>query len=140
MAGHNSRGKNNPSWSGGRSQSSDGYTLVKMPDHPRAQHNGYVFEHLLLAEAALGKPLPPRAEVHHVRGKHDNRALVICEDRKYHQLLHQRQRALDACGNPNWRQCGYCSRYDDPTNLYINPHNCFHRDCKNTYRREREAA
>lgn len=54
-------------------------------------------KHRILAELALGKPLPPGAEVHHLNGKHwDNNYgnLVICPDHGYHMLLHERMRQL----------------------------------------------
>lgn len=66
--------------------------------------HGSVLEHVLIAERALGKPLPAGAQVHHVdenRRNNANRNLVICQDQTYHSLLHRRARVLRAGGNPN---------------------------------------
>lgn len=54
-----------------------GYPVTYMPDHPRATPV-YVLDHILVAEKALGKPLPERAEVHHANGSRDSGPLVIC--------------------------------------------------------------
>ena len=69
------RGENNPAWKGGRYiEPEKGYVMVRQPDHPRARHNGYVLEHILVAEQMLGRPLEPGEEVHHInRQKDDNR-------------------------------------------------------------------
>jgi hypothetical protein len=89
------RGVGNPNWKGGKSPGAwGGYGGQYMPDHPRAS-NGYVGEHILVAERALGKQLPPAAVVHHVNEqRRDNRNcnLVICENQAYHALLHARMR------------------------------------------------
>jgi len=77
-------------------------------------------EHVLVAEKALGKPLPKGVEVHHVNeDKADNRPsnLVICPDRDYHRLLHVRTRAYDACGHADWKRCWHCKQYSDPAEM-----------------------
>ena len=69
--------------------------MVLMPGHPRSDH-GYVYEHILMAEKALGKPLPNGAEVHHINGKKGDNSRgnhVICQDQAYHKLLEKRTRA-----------------------------------------------
>jgi hypothetical protein len=69
------KGENNPAWRGGRYiEPEKGYVMVRQPDHPRARHNGYVLEHILVAEQMLGRPLEPGEEVHHInRQRGDNR-------------------------------------------------------------------
>lgn len=70
--------------------SKNGYVMIKI--------NGeLVYEHRVLAEKALGKPLPPKAIVHHTKAPDDNHGyfkLVICPDQDYHLLLHRRAREL----------------------------------------------
>lgn len=76
--------------------------------------------HVLIAEKALGHKLPSEAVVHHFDGDPSNNAnsnLVVCENRAYHSLLHSRQNALAACGNPDYRKCGICKQWDAPSNL-----------------------
>jgi len=61
-------------------------------------------DHIIVAEQALGRPLPRGVIVHHFnRQIRDSRNanLVICQDQAYHTLLHARQRVKDAGGNPN---------------------------------------
>lgn len=76
------------------------------------RNNAVVLEHVAIAEAALGKPLPLTAEVHHVDENKRNNAhsnLVICQDRAYHRLLHARRRVLKAGGHPDrHRICSKC--------------------------------
>lgn len=85
----------------------DGYRVLWRDGAP-------ILEHIAIAEAALGRRLPPEAEVHHVDLNRANNApsnLVICPDHAYHALLHVRQAAMDATGDPNQRSCRYCGAY-----------------------------
>lgn len=93
VAGHNQR----------RSEVKQKYPFVFRPTHPRAK-GGCIYEHVAIAEQALGRFLPDGAEIHHVNGDgHDNRNanLVICQDKAYHKLLHVRAKVIAAGGNPN---------------------------------------
>lgn len=68
--------------------------------------------HRLRAERTLGKPLPPKAVVHHADGSRSELApLVICQDDGYHALLHLRMRVKKAGGDPNTQAlCSQCRR------------------------------
>lgn len=137
---HRCSGLRNPQWKGGHT-STNGYPQVKMPGHRRASKTGdYVLEHILIAEKALGKPLPLGAVVHHHKGDKKNGALVICQDTAYHNFLHQRQRAYYACGHSDWRQCKFCREYDDSQKLFISLRYsgvAYHRKCNAEYHRHK---
>lgn len=132
-----------PGWKGGRFGNGSGYVFVYCPGHYHATQSGHVLEHILVAEKALGKSLPQGAMPHHVNGKKgDNRPcnLVICQDAKYHKLLHQRTTAFKECGHANWRKCHVCKKHDDPKKLHITSTHCYHRSCRNAKRRESRLA
>ena len=83
----NQRGSRNVSWKGGRQVDKAGYVLIRMPDHPAANNNGYVREHRLVAEKMLGRPLKPEEVVHHKNDDtSDNRPenLVVYETNAQH--------------------------------------------------------
>lgn len=96
-------------------RTTSGYPVLYRPDHPKAlARNGCVPEHIIVAESALGRYLPVGAEVHHVdedSTNSANRNLVICQDNRYHKLLHVRARVVKAGGDPDTeRICATCQR------------------------------
>ena len=80
-------------WKGGRINNGLGYMMIKMPNHPRADGQGYVLEHIVVAEQMLGRPLAKGEVVHH---KDKNRAnnlqenLQVFPSRAEHTLMHHR--------------------------------------------------
>jgi hypothetical protein len=95
------------------------------------------FEHIEVAERALGRSLPSGAIVHHIDKNRMNNAptnLVICQSAAYHRLIHRRMDAMEVCGNPEWRKCWVCKTYDAPERLYISPNgmNIHHKNCTKT--------
>lgn len=122
---------------GSGTKNAQGYRLRYSPEKRQR------LEHVLIAESVLGRKLPPDAEVHHVDGNpannaHDN--LVICPDHAYHALLHRRQAAYAACGNPSFLKCRLCGKYDAASALYVDANNCHHRECKSAYQRSRRTS
>lgn len=88
--------------------------------------------HVIVAEKALGKPLPKGAIVHHVNTiKDDNRNenLVICPDAVYHNLIHKRMRAYDTCGHADWLRCHFCNKYSDPSGMNVGKVRAAHKEC-----------
>jgi hypothetical protein len=101
------------------------YTSRYIVKHPTLSHRA-------IAEKALGKPLPEKAEIHHVDNNgrnNENTNLVICKDKAYHKLLHIRTSALKESGNANNRKCKICKEWDSTENLYINGWTIYHRKC-----------
>jgi hypothetical protein len=95
--------------------------------------------HRLRAEHALGRALPRSVIVHHADGTTDpNAPLVICQDQRYHMLLHVRMRVVRAGGNPDTqRVCGRCDTLHDKNETSASG---WCRGCHNAYYRALRAS
>lgn len=66
-------------WNGGRKLTRAGYRQVLYPEHPRADRNGYVMEHIVEWEKHTGVLIPEDCCIHHLNGnKADNRIQNLC--------------------------------------------------------------
>jgi hypothetical protein len=94
---HGLRGSLNASFRGGKRVDSKGYVRVLMPDHPNADAQGYVKEHILVMSQILGRPLNTDVEmVHHkdenkINNDPSNLELMT---KSRHTSLHNSQRVM----------------------------------------------
>lgn len=119
----------------------NGSGTIMKSGHVSIRNKGVIkYEHVIVAEKALGRELPNGAQVHHVNlDPSDNRPsnLVICPDDSYHKLLHKRLRAYEESGNANYRQCHFCHQYDDPQRMFVSNRTACHRECRREYENKR---
>ncbi len=91
-------GKLHPMWKGGKiKKGGAGYIGIWKPDHERADHQGYVYEHTLVMEKMIGRlPVKGKESVHHINlEKTDNEPenLYLC-DYGTHIKLHRQLEGL----------------------------------------------
>jgi hypothetical protein len=90
-------------WRGGRIVDKDGYILVKNRDHPHCTKAGYVREHRLLMEKAIGRYLRPEEVVDHIDGNPANNAL---ENLRLYATNADHLRATIRGQAPKWTKAG----------------------------------
>lgn len=86
-------GENHMSYVNGRYVTYQGYVKVKVPEHHRANKNGYVYEHILVAEKMVGRKIGIDEDVHHVNeNRSDNRPENLeVLSRSKHVLRHKKR-------------------------------------------------
>jgi len=110
-------GHRHPNWKGGekiKNATAVFYKMLYRPFHPKADR-GYVAEHVLIAESALGRIVPEGSPVHHANGdslENRNSNLVICQNHSYHRMLHGRLNAFKATGDPSRKKCSFCKSWE----------------------------
>jgi hypothetical protein len=78
----------------GRFVTADGYVKVLIGDHPWPRRYHYMFEHVKLVEAFLGRRMRPDETIHHKDGNRQNNAAENLEliVREAHMSLHARRK------------------------------------------------
>ena len=87
-----------PSHFGGhKKKRRDGYVAIYCPEHQKANKDGYVMEHILVMEEAIGRHLTEEEVVHHKNHKRDDNRLENLELMTFrdHAKLHMKERWND---------------------------------------------
>lgn len=81
-------------YGGHRKKRSDGYIYVFVPEHPYASKDGYVMEHILVMEKAIGRYITREEVVHHKNKIRDDNRLENLElmTFKAHTSMHSKER------------------------------------------------
>lgn len=137
--GHQMRGECHYNYNGGRWVNSDGYVMVRCPEHPRAI-KGYVKEHILVLEKAFRRPILATERIHHIDGNRSNNHvgnLILFKNHSMHNSYEARLRAFKATGHWDWKLCLFCHQYDAPTNMVgrRQDSSMYHQECRRKYNR-----
>lgn len=75
----------------------DNYNTIYFPSHHRAWKNGYVYEHIIIAEQKLGRELEDGECVHHIdmnKRNNDPNNLMIFDSYRNHVAFHKGGKAI----------------------------------------------
>jgi hypothetical protein len=117
----------------------NGYVAVKRQDHPKAMKDNLVYEHILIAEMMLGRPLRDDEQIHHLdfNRKNNKKSNILVLPKGQHTKLHnwidrmELQPIIEAesDGKYHVEQCLNCGEYIKD---YSNEKFC-NRDCQDSY-------
>jgi hypothetical protein len=113
-------------------KSTHGYEELYMPWHPNSSANGYIRTHVWVMSRMIGGPVPDGYQVHHMDGNKTNNApsnLMLCTPTD-HTRMHILMDAFASCGNPHWRKCRFCGKYDDTSAMVTHSGGWAHKECR----------
>ncbi|MFA5379442.1 MAG: HNH endonuclease [Dehalococcoidia bacterium] len=80
-----------------RTVTKSGYVLIYQPEHHLSDVRGYVYEHRLVAEQKIGRPLIKGEMIHHIDGNAGNNHpdnLEVVSSHEAHRLLHRSAKSI----------------------------------------------
>lgn len=92
-------GERHHRWNSGRMIASNGYVKVRAPESHLADRNGYAYEHRIVAEEILGRPLTTVDLVHHrneIKTRPENLEITTKGAHNHH---HNIERGRDSVGH-----------------------------------------
>ncbi len=97
--------ENNNNWRGGKVKTQHGYILIRVGvGHHLADCRGYTYEHRIIAEQKLGRPLEANEKVHHIDGDRENNQpenILVVSGNAEHYLYHRKNVHLRKPGEIN---------------------------------------
>ena len=83
----------------------DGYIAVYFPDHPKSNKDGYVMEHVLVAECLAGRHINENEVVHHINEKRDDnrRENLKIMTKSEHMSYHSAKRHMKKKGGMTYQ-------------------------------------
>ena len=102
----NMQGDRNHRWKGGIRTQKNGYIKRMKKGHPRADRDGYVYEHILIMEEKLGRFIPINEDVHHIdgdRGNNDPNNLTNL-NHKIHAYIEKNKNNLEQYPNSTYTE------------------------------------
>lgn len=122
----------------------NGYRMIYLPSHQRADTTGCVYEHIVKAELKLGRQLKKGECVHHINGiRNDNRLenLIVFKTVADHTAFHKGAE-IELCEdvyvakiNPK-NICPICNGYKDKNAKFCQA--CYHFSCRKIDRPQKE--
>lgn len=129
----------------------NGYRVIYLPDHPKAMQtknwDGYVYEHIVLAEACLGRSLQQDEIVHHLDGDRTNNRscnLLVITRGEHNKLENWLSCGAPSSkvdglnrmksGKPKWKKAEYCNICNKT--LQGKQKNCCSKECSDLFCRK----
>ena len=116
----------------------NGYGYEILRNKTRDRHE--IKYHTVAAEMMFGGPIPEGLVVHHIdkdKLNNDPKNLMICSI-AYHNIIHSRLDAIEACGISWYRPCAFCGTHDNPTIMVKTDSAAYyHSGCRSAYDKQR---